>query len=100
MRYSNISSLNKKQKIAGGLFIIFIIICAFYYFNIENNTVELKNYQDIEVYNDFGDIVWKNAKDLKVGDIICINDNELNISTTETITNIKFLASKVIFNYS
>lgn len=48
MRYSNISSLNKKQKIAGGLFIIFIIICAFYYFNIENNTVEVINQEENE----------------------------------------------------
>ena len=40
-QYKRIKNFSKKQIIAGGLFAIFIIVCIYFYFNIENNEQEI-----------------------------------------------------------
>ena len=68
-------------------------ICA------NSNVIKLDKICDIESYDNLGNIVWKNVKELKVGDVIFIEDDELKNTTTYSIQNIRDYDNYIVVNY-
>ena len=50
----------------------------FYDAEVDNGTFSLKSCQEIQVISN-GDVCWVFAKDLRVGNIILVNDNNVDI---------------------
>lgn len=64
-----------------------------------SNVIKLDKICDVESYDKFGNIVWKNIKELKVGDVIFIEDDELKNTTTYSIQDIKDYNNYILITY-
>lgn len=67
--------------------------------NADFDVVELDNVSEVEVYDYSWYCKWKNVKDLKIGDIIKIYDDEWDSDIFCKITKIKRNENKTVFVY-
>ena len=68
--------------------------------NADFNIIELNSYSEIEIYDKDKNLVWKNVKELNIGDIIIIIDDMENTSAQYNIVDIKNINNKFIIKYN
>jgi len=67
--------------------------------NADFDVMELDNVSEVEVYDYSWFCKWKNAKDLKIGDIFKVHDDEWDSDIFCKITKIKRNGNKTVFVY-
>lgn len=67
--------------------------------NADFDVVELDNVSEVEIYNYPSHCEWINVKDLKIGDIFKIHDDEYDLDIFCEITKMKRNGNKTVFTY-
>lgn len=67
--------------------------------NADFDLMELDNVSEIEIYSHSWYCEWKNVKDVKIGDIFKIHDDEWDSDVFCAVKNLKRNGNKTVFIY-